>query len=70
MRARESSSSITTKADGTLRFPLAWTDSPVVINKYNYACLTTDEVEVLRTLDEFKVMESYTIIILRKGMID
>lgn len=63
MKERESSSSVTIAVDCTPRFPIANTYSPTTFIVYDYHSLTANEVEVVQTLNDFKVMESHTIII-------
>lgn len=53
--------------DDTSRFPLALENSLTAITEYNYTRITANEDEVVRTMDEFKVTEARTMIILDQG---
>lgn len=53
--------------DDTSRFPLALENSLTEIIEYNYTRITANEDEVVHTMDEFKVMEARTMIILDQG---
>lgn len=64
IKGENSSLLVTTGVDCALKFPLVWTNNPPVINGYNYTCLTACEAQVVLTLDGFKVMKSYIVIIL------
>lgn len=47
---------VTTGAYGTPKFPLAYTDISCVINGYNHTWINVGKAEVVRTLDEFKLI--------------
>ncbi|KAI5385414.1 hypothetical protein KIW84_072130 [Lathyrus oleraceus] len=64
IRGENNSLLVTIGVDDAPKFPLVWTNNPPVINGYNYTCLTACEAQVVLTLDGFKVMQSYIVIIL------
>lgn len=64
IRGKDSPYLVTTGADDAPNFSLVWIYSPTEINRYNNTFNIVIEVEVARIIENFKVMEYRTVIIL------